>query len=416
MADPRRYQPSQQHYRQNAFITKLALFGYCGLLAWGLGLFFSAPVWAQPVSDNPYRQAPEQFIPNEPKEQNPSPYFMPDLVPYENRFWPSSTSPLYAPLTLEDRVARLEKLLMGAPQTGHLMERQWHLLNALTHQDKNGVDFGQANSPSQQQSLAPLEGFSKALDKPQIQPIGTKTPPTAPVQAATNPQTSAQGQLAQEKLKKLEMAMFDRTYPKESTTKRLNRLEKARYRYKEDSFPIASRLAQLEASIFFPVQLKQTSSTALRPLQWNNQNTLQADDMGFMPQGNANPARRGISSTLGEVGRSLLNLGTLAGLGYLSYRSGNNNTGWFQQGNGLYGQGFYGNGLYGVSPVTPFTGGLIQNTSPFIPPIGVPYAVPVFGSPFRSNFGGILQPTPFIQSSPVPPGFTIPLGQPQPGY
>jgi hypothetical protein len=227
--------------------------------------------------------------------------------------------------------------------------------------------------------------------------------------------------------------MFDRTYPKESTTKRLNRLEKARYGYKEDSFPIASRLAQLEASIFSPVQLKQTSSTALRPLQWNNQNTLQADDMGFIPQGYTNPARRGVSSTLGEVGRSLLNLGTLAGLGYLSYRSGNNNTGWFQHGNGLYGQGFYGNGLYGVSPVTPFTGGLIQNTSPFIPPIGVPYAFPVFGSPFgnfgsgrfgtgplRGNlggqFGGFHQPTPFIQSSPVPPGFAIPLGQPQSGY
>ncbi len=163
MADPRRYQPSQQHYRQNAFITKLALFGYCGLLAWGLGLFFSAPVWAQPISDNPYRQAPEQFIPNEPKEQNPSPYFMPDLVPYENRFWPSSTSPLYAPLTLEDRVGRLEKLLMGAPQTGHLMERQWHLLNALTHQDKNGVDFGQANPPLTATVSGTIRGVFKSI-------------------------------------------------------------------------------------------------------------------------------------------------------------------------------------------------------------------------------------------------------------
>lgn len=444
MATPYRH----QHAIHKTFMATLALSGCCFLLAWGFGLVFSTSVWAQPFPENPYKQTPEEFAPNELDVQNPSPYFMPDLMPYENRFWPSATSTLYAPLTLEDRVVRLEKLLMGAPQTGNLMERQWHLLNALSHpehQNKNGMNPDPASSKNfaatQPQSLAPLEGFSKTLEqseiKSEIKPKSLNQSASTPIKPEATPQENVQGQLS-----RLEMAMFDKAYPRESTTKRLNRLEKARYGYKEDSFPIASRLAQLEASILTPVQAQQAFSSSsysnqsglnqsgsrqnnnvpFQGLQWNNQTTLQANDLGFMPQGNANLPRRGVSSTLGEVGRSLLNLGTLAGLGYLSYRSANNHAGWFQQGNGLYGNGFYGNGFYGIAPVAPFSGGLLQNTTPFIPPIGLPSVAPVYGSPigsfgnFGGTFGGFIQPTPFIQSSPVPPGFAIPLGQPRYGY
>jgi hypothetical protein len=399
--------------------SSLARIPVCVLLAYGLSLSLVNPVLAQSYPDNPTRQSPEQ---------NSSPYFMPDLVPVENRFWPADSAPLSSPMTLADRVSRLEKLLMGIPQTGDLMARQWHLLNALAHQDQNAhPSSGQTTSPPIANTLAPLEGFSKAFNTLEPKKLENKQSdiqtPSIKNHVSTMNSAPPSGPLASEKaslqsqLEALEKAMFDKTYMRDSTTKRLTRLEKARFGYKEDSFPVASRLRQLEASILPDVQPQYTAKLASPvPLQFNNHTPLQGEGLGLPQSGWSNTPKRGGNNTLGEVGRSLLNLGTLAGLGYLLH-----------QGNGLYSPGLYGNNFYGMAPVTPYAGGFAQSTTPFIPgisamripPVGLPYALPqqgigagigvgTFGSaygtlPLNGRFGGLM-----IQSNPVPPGFFIP--------